>query len=300
MSVLRRHLRAQKVMSINISIPWVIENLTASVIMNASDTAVTLRSGKIIFPCGVEKADGERTEIVLGNGYVVANQYNGNGSDYWCLFSGGFPFCGTGKSPHDPTGPTGKAALIECLRKSINLVGEWEKRDMEKTAMAAAYEQAVVFFRATENRAPAPIIVWKHEDIFICGPNSHNRIPGDYEVDGKHYRWHESASLASRHGWRVETVRGLKELGQKAQAFLAIDAFVNRYQNTITYKLRLADAKRWNDYTPEWDERTLICSWTEKLPNLLPYRDGESYDEHWRKFVELLSVWLGKSIKLMG
>lgn len=55
-----------------------------------------------------------------------------------------------------------------------------------------------------------PIEVIEPESIFVCGPMSHNRVPGHYKVGGKRFSWQQSAELESRRGW-IPRLRALAE-----------------------------------------------------------------------------------------
>ena len=253
-----------------------------SVVINATDEKITLRDGRSVGKWEVASLvaeDAGTKEIVIDEKYIVCNHYNGNGAGYWILSSGGFPFCG------------GKQGLTECLQKAAVQIAEWQKEEEERQKAKAFRELAVAVFDIVKGLKDTPIIVHAEESIFICGPNSHNEVPGSYEVGGKYFKWWRSANFQSRHGRHEEVVRLLAKLPEEARTHLRFVAAGNAFMPEIAFRLELIKSRVWERQSEE-------VRWTERKPNTTERIGGQSIDEYAEQVRAEMKVWLGKHIEL--
>lgn len=260
---------------------------TDGVIFNCSEAAITLLDGTAIAPGGSSPLAGGQVEIVLAPGASVANHYNNNGPDYWILSWGSFPFC------------AGRDGWKACLIRAVRFLDEQAIKQSEIAAAKAARNTAEELFRVISAMPALTVITHKPEDIFICGPNSYNNIPGSYEVAGKFYKWWESAQWASRKGQRVEVAHLLRRQPAEVRRHFRAVARWTAYRREIRYIVSLAPLAPGEDgrygYLPAWEhpyERPLTSEWSEKAPALISYVGGE-FEAYAKSFKQLLQSWLG-------
>lgn len=257
------------------------------VIFNASQQAITLRDGTAIAPGGSSPLVGGEVEIVLAPGASVANHYNGNGPDYWILSWGGFPFC------------DGRDGWKACLIRAVKFLDEQEIQQSKIAAAKVARNTAEQLFSVIAAMPALTVITHKPEDIFHCGPNSYNNVPGTYEVAGKFYKWWESAQWASRKGQRVKIAAMIRQQPAEVRRHFRTVARWTAYRTEIRYIVSLAPLSPGEDgrygYLPAWEhpyERPLTSEWSEKAPQLISYIGGE-FESYANSFKQLLQSWLG-------
>lgn len=108
------------------------------------------------------------------------------------------------------------------------------------------------------------IEVIREESIFICGPWTHNHVPGKYIVAEKRFSWRKSAERHARRGW-IPRLRKLAE----SRGWI-----VRLYPKTGVYPkggVEVSDGTQWGTATAvlEFDdlpfagEHTLPSAWRQ-------------------------------------
>jgi len=274
-----------------IMVLWNNRRQDKAVIINSTTKALSLRSGRVCPPGELVWFDDPdpRTEIVLTIGNqtgIVGNYYNQNGPEYWSLFAGGFPFESTwSKTPET------------CIHKGLRLLAEWQAKADKMAERKAARQAAEKVFAEVAAMEPLPILTHTAEDIFICGPNSHNRIPGHYQVGDRHFKWWDNARLWQNKGRRIKVAAMLRKLAPEVRQHLEFSCKMDDYPPGLRFMLRLLPlAEEWRDeaWLPKADapklswydgaKRSDAACWLEPVP------EGPR---------EFLVKWLGKQITLL-